>query len=444
MIVLKISPEAIPEKAYIAEVFFGEFLGLDYKIEVVAGEYDYRIILPNSKEIVFENSFFRNHPNGAKDCLPSDIPQKVCLLCNDFTGNEDIVSIYGSDKFIVDGNKILSGFDIFASAFFMLSRWEENINKIRDKHERFPASASLAYKCGFLDRPVVNEYVNFLWRICHFLAPQLRRKQKKTEVIITHDVDHIIRWKSIRQLFRVVFGDLILRKNLRLGCERILDYFDIKSDRKNDPYDLFDWLMSLSERNGAKSRFYIMSGGNTDYDNNYSLSEPKLKDIVDRIRARNHIIGIHPSYDSFNNQRLFSIEKEKLEEYLKAPVLEGRQHYLRFEVPTTWQLWDDNGMGCDSTCGYPEIEGFRCGTGDEFHVFNFVSRKKLRLRERPLLIMDASLFNGTENNLNKVWAKVVNIKNKCLDSNATVLWHNSYIDNIEIYERMIKLFNGNR
>ena len=41
----------------------------------------------------------------------------------------------------------------------MLSRYEELITKDRDQHNRFPATASVAFKAGFLDRPIVSEYL---------------------------------------------------------------------------------------------------------------------------------------------------------------------------------------------------------------------------------------------------------------------------------------------
>lgn len=67
-----------------------------------------------------------------------------------------ITIIYGEDKLIIDRNSktIVCGIDIFASSFFMLTRWEEYVNKKRDNHNRFPASESLAYKFGFLNRPI--------------------------------------------------------------------------------------------------------------------------------------------------------------------------------------------------------------------------------------------------------------------------------------------------
>ena len=55
------------------------------------------------------------------------------------------------------------GLDIFGSVFFMITRYEEVVKSDRDEYDRFPAAASLAYQEGFLDRPIVNEYLEILW-----------------------------------------------------------------------------------------------------------------------------------------------------------------------------------------------------------------------------------------------------------------------------------------
>lgn len=69
--------------------------------------------------------------------------------------------IYGDRKPLTrkDGNAITLPVDIFGSAFFMLLRYEELVISERDEHDRFPAWASLAYKEGFLERLIVDEYV---------------------------------------------------------------------------------------------------------------------------------------------------------------------------------------------------------------------------------------------------------------------------------------------
>ena len=45
----------------------------------------------------------------------------------------------------------------------------------------------------------------------------------------------------------------------------------------------------------------------------------------------------------------------------------------------------------DSTAGYADAEGFRCGTGDPFSTFDVRQRKALALRELPLVLMEGTL-----------------------------------------------------
>ncbi len=73
----------------------------------------------------------------------------------------------------------------------------------------------------------------------------------------------------------------------------------------------------------------------------------------------------------------------------------GRQHYLRWEAPTTWRLWDEAGLAYDSTLGFADRAGFRCGTCREFPAFDLLQRTTLRLRERPLIAMDMSLTSAS-------------------------------------------------
>lgn len=48
----------------------------------------------------------------------------------------------------------------------MIARYEEVLlwDRVdKDLYGRFPSSESLAYKEGFLDIPIVNEYIEWLW-----------------------------------------------------------------------------------------------------------------------------------------------------------------------------------------------------------------------------------------------------------------------------------------
>ena len=452
MFKIKIPNNNINERKYIIDILLGEFLGLDYLVTVDSDNDSWDIVLENGNNLIIEDHFFNKFSKELEYLKEENIPKKVEFSKNDFIVENDIPIIYGIDKVSVNSDSrqantvaICCGIDIFASSFFMLTRWEEYVNKTRDKHNRFPAIESLAYKNNFLNRPVVNEYVEMLWNMLNFLGCKQERKKREFKLVLTHDVDEIKLWKSWKQVFRVMIGDVLKRKDLFLAFERFAEYFLIKRGKIKDPFDMFEWLMDKSEAVGVKSRFYFMSGGFTEYDNRYKIDSIEVLELIDKIKQRGHIIGIHPSYNAYNNFEQFQKEKVLLEQTVREKIVEGREHYLRFEVPTTWQIWEDSGMRVDSTCGYADKEGFRCGTGDEFSVFNILTREKLKLKERPLIFMDDNRMSGERIYNNKLL--IQNIKRLQKQSmkfqmKFTVLFHQSIfalkdINYKDIYEKVI-------
>ena len=411
MIKIKIPNNNIKERTYIIDILFGEFLDLNYTIEL--GSSDYEIVLDNQKKLTIKDTFFNKYPKDLEYLKLENIPKNI----------EDL--------------------DIFALSFFMLTRWEEYVNKNRDSHDRFPATESLAYKEGFLDRPIVNEKLEELKEQLLEIESSLKFKKREFEFVLTHDVDDVKFWKSKKQLFRMVIGDFLKRKDIKLALSRVKEYYLVSTDKIKDPFNTFDWLMDRSEELGLKSRFYFMSDGLTEYDNRYDITTQK--DLIERIKKRGHIIGIHPSYNAYSNFEQFKKEKELLEKVSKCKIDEGREHYLRFEVPITWQIWEDNGMRVDSTCGYADKEGFRCGIGDEFSVFNILTREKLKLKERPLIVMDGSFLTYQKSISPKEMDNEIKIlidRVKKYDGTFTFLWHNSsfngiWKDFINIYSKVL-------
>jgi hypothetical protein len=189
-----------------------------------------------------------------------------------------------------------------------------------------------------------------------------------------------------------------------------------------------------------------MSGGDTPYDSHYKIDDPKARELIQKIQNRGHMIGIHPSYDAYHDVTKIKQEKELLEKISGEKIVEGREHYLRFEVPTTWQAWEENGMEIDSTCGYADREGFRCGTGDMFSVFNILTRQKLQLKERPLVVMDGSFTTyQTDTDHIEMEQKIAHLIRRVKQHQGTfvLLWHNSSFygekqnEHKEIYERIL-------
>jgi hypothetical protein len=104
----------------------------------------------------------------------------------------------------------------------------------------------------------------------------------------------------------------------------------------------------------------------------------------------------------------------------------GRQHFLRWSNPETWQGWADAGLDYDSTLGLSDEVGFRSGTCREHTVFNLRTREHLPLRERPLVVMDVALDRATGSS-EEALARVERLRRACRRPGGcfTLLWHNS-------------------
>ena len=405
----------LPERRYIIGILFENFLGVDHRIEVDDQGRDYSIRF-DKKELLIRDAFFGQYPGELSYLIPEALPDKVSFVKHEFAPEVNIPVIYGSGEIRVSELEIRCGMDIFASSFFMLTRWEEIVNPVRDRHDRFPGDASVAFRNGFLHRPLVNEYVEFLWKMLEKLGYRGKRKERDFELTLTHDVDSLS-YVSPRSLM----GDVLKRRDLKLAAGN-LKYL------LNDPHDTYDYLMDISESLGVQSRFYFMSAlSNREFDSGNYLKRPYFRSTVKKIRRRGHLIGFHPGYYTFDDARIWRSEKERLEEAAQQDLEEGRQHFLRMDVSVTPGIWEENGMKIDSTMSYSDKEGFRCGTGDKFPVFSCRKRVQYRLIERPLVVMDGSLKqyqNYTPEKAIEVLRYYVSIGKK-YKSNTTFLFHNS-------------------
>jgi len=156
-------------------------------------------------------------------------------------------------------NVLITNADLIASTFFMLTRYEEVIVDEGDEYGRFPFVKSFAYKEGFFDRPIVNEYAELLWDWIVALVPQGRRKRKAYQLRLTHDVDLVSKYRSILKEMRIGASLALKHRQPREAVTRVTGMVMTRLGRCKDPYDSYDELMDISEQNGCRSCFYFMA-----------------------------------------------------------------------------------------------------------------------------------------------------------------------------------------
>ena len=444
-------PTYRPEREYICDVMFGEFLGIEYQ-SIIGDDPDVTTVSvrddSSGKCLVLHEALFSTpHEQWlTEDSLPHQ-PLDRWMLPNAFRSilevSSNIPVIYGqriSENCYYEelDSGIRLGLDILGSAFFMLTRYEEVVKSDRDEHDRFPAAASLAYQEGFLERPIINEYLEILWTCLKRLWPGLERKQRQYQVVLSHDVDQVfsVIGSSLVHVARNVVGDLIRRQDAGLALRRVLALASSGAKREGlDPSATFDFIMDTSDKHGCRSAFYFMAADRRSrFDDGYPIGGGHVRRLLQNIAARGHEIGFHASYNAFRDPMLARAELDRLsgvmdEEHISQKPLGGRQHYLRWEAPTTWRIWDELGLTYDSTVGFPYAPGFRAGICYQYPVFDLLERTKLRLIERPLLFMETSMLTPdcSDADAHRLVECIVKYSAICRmhDGDLTILWHNS-------------------
>lgn len=452
------------ERDYILKVVLGDFLGLTFEVVVEERE---NLLLSgrNGRSLQLPDRLFSMSVSEwlSSSSLPIKKLKVWEISSSDLSISPEIQSIpviYGmvpeqSSFFIRSDDEIILELDIFGSIFYMLTRYEEYVKTERDHFDRFPAAASLSYQSGFLHRPIVNEYVEILWACLKSLWPKLERKPRQFKFQVSHDVDSPYQYAfaGLPSLGRNLLGDFLKRRSLSGGIARVQSWKKARqSNWQLDPFNRFDWLMDLSERNMLTSAFYFMAGcTHAKRDGNYSLGHPLMRDLLRQIHQRGHEIGLHPSFNTYldasqTHKEFETLKQICLEENIYQEQWGGRQHYLRWQSPTTWQNWESAGLTYDSTLSFAESPGFRAGTCYEFPVFNLSTRETLNLIERPLIVMECSVLDkqymGLDKDIDAAFNCMAALKKTCrrFNGNFTMLWHNSRLTCPEyrmLYEQLL-------
>ena len=428
-----------PTLSWIRQILFERF-GQNFSINVLAEGF-LQLELPNvdgSIELIIEPSNF----NG----IGSDIP------CCSWTAADEGWALPLGKPLPVPGSSALPlplvektetghriNYDILGLAYWMLSRKEEVGRHDLDEHDRFPATSSHAFKNGYLDRPIVDEWLDILAQVIRCQWKNIKLKEHAFSMQVSHDVDIPSAYMAMKtsQVFRSMAGSLVKRFDLRDFIFVPWIWFRRKRElHSTDIYNSFDWIMDVSESQGLQSTFYFICG-RTDpvRDAAYEPEFPAIRKLMRRIHSRSHLIGLHPSYNTFKKPDGILMEAKKLrkvcsKEGIIQPEMGARMHFLRWEHPTTMYELEKAKMAYDNTLGYADMPGFRCGTCYEYPAFDPVKMRILQLRIRPLIAMECTIMAQRYMGLgtgDEACNKFLKLKGACRAMNGcfSLLWHNS-------------------
>lgn len=331
-------------------------------------------------------------------------------------------------------------FDILETIFFHIARYEEYYAAEEDNGYTncLEETKQFLVKHELYNFPVVDHIVKAFFEC--ILQIEINRK---TSYSISHDIDLLWRFKPSYKIVRNVLADIYHRRGMG-KIKRGISYFrKMKKEKLKDPYDVFHFLFR-SESLWTSKVLYLMSGGETKFDNKYSIDDPKIAEIIVEARKNGYQIGLHPSYNCLDKPGLYAEEKIRLEGITSDAVYNNRQHVLRWNWKITPHILSDYNIQTDSTMGYTRRLGFRSGTGFPYKLYNYRDETSFDWIELPMSFMESSAIHyASANNtsISKVFSAFLE-QNK-FNTHIEMNVHNSNFDPTLLYGEEMTHFYTN-
>jgi hypothetical protein len=334
-------------------------------------------------------------------------------------------------------------FDVFAASFYLLSRYEEYLPHVKDQHERFPAEESLAYNNGFLDKPVIDIWAYKLLYLLKERFPEMEIQTKNFQFISTIDVDCAFAYKH-KGIIRNTGGFIkdLTSFEFRNFWYRLLVLLKLRPD----PYNTFDWLLKMKKRHEIDMIFFFLVSEYTTYDKNISINNNHFQSLIKGI-ADYVPVGLHPSYFTMRKELKLKKEKKRLENIINTPITKSRQHYLRVDLPETYQNLVDLEVAEDYSMGYSQQYGFRASTCTPFYFYDMEFEIQTPLKLVPFAVMDVTLKDYLQFSNRKTLATILELAKEVKKVNGTfvTLMHNETFNKFGrfknwqlMYEKMVK------
>lgn len=276
-------------------------------------------------------------------------------------------------------------FDLFAAAFYLISRYEEYLPFLPDEHGRFRAEDSMAYRQGFLSIPVIEAWALTLKDTLLLHFPMLVFAEKSYAYLPTFDIDqaYLYREKTLFQKCKT-FAKSVLQ--LRLDAAML--QLQVLLGVKKDPYDVYDQLIALHQQ--QELRIFFLLGDYGGNDCSLAPSNPAFQQLIQKV-ANTVQVGIHPSLLSNHKAALLKKEIGILQQLLKKTILHSRQHYLALSFPDTYRQLLKEGIQEEYSMGYASQVGFRASISSSFYWFDLAANQPTALRVHPFAVMDQTL-----------------------------------------------------
>jgi hypothetical protein len=415
---------------YTFDLLFKDLLGTGYKIISSAEEF---------KKYTGPKISYCDHP------LDDEIFIYAAKLLFEKGIEDQQISVFdwnGVKAFFATHPKYVFPFDPFAASFYLVSRYEEYLPHLRDMHDRYDTTESLAYQKNFLGKPLVNIYAYMIRDLLITRYPYLKFPERKYRYISTIDIDNA--WAFLQKGFMRTAG-AYARSLVKLDIDDLTERTKVLTRLAKDPYDTYDYQFELQKKYRFRTIYFFLLGEYGVNDKNVPVDSRKFRSLIKSI-ADYAEAGIHPSYGSNKNPGRLKKELNELSKILKREVTKSRQHFLVLKLPETYRRLIELDITDDYTMGYALQVGFRASICTPFYFYDLDNEQITNLRIHPFAVMDATLKYYMKvspgDAMNYILPLIKEVK--AVNGDFISLWHNESLSENKmwagwrtVYEQMV-------
>lgn len=348
----------------------------------------------------------------------------------------------GLKVFFATHPKYVLPFDPFAASFYLVSRYEEYLPHLRDDHDRYQTTESLAFQKNFLNKPLVNNYAILIRELLKQRYPHLQFQERKYRFISTIDIDNA--WAYLEKGFMRTVG-AYARSIISLDFEDFMQRTRTLTGAQKDPYDTYELQFELQRKYKFKAIYFFLLGEYGLNDKNVPVDSRKFRSLIKSI-ADYAETGIHPSYGSNTNPLRLRKELNELSKILKREVSKSRQHFLVLKLPETYRKLIELDITDDYTMGYALQVGFRASICTPFYFYDLDNEQVTSLKIHPFAVMDATLKYymkvSPAEAMNYILPLIEEVRK--VNGDFVSLWHNESLSESKlwsgwrtVYEQMV-------
>ena len=299
----------------------------------------------------------------------------------------DIMDWEGLPAFFATDENSALPFDLFAAAFFLMSRYEEYQPFVADDLGRFRSSQSLASKHNFLQLPLVDlwfERFSSIWHAFFETTPPESVPSKRSLVVEVPEL-FAYKHKSIFRSFTEGVQDFF-----SLRFTSVFDRVMVLLGVREDPLaNLHSWI-ELTQQQSSDVRFFALYAALGIHDRSLSMFNAAHQQGIKSISDYAPTAPL-ASFESSLNESMLGADIARFTDLIHRPVTAIRQHKLALRFPHSYRLFASLGIKNDYSMQYADTPGFRASTAFPFRFYDLGDEQQTPLTINPICLSETHI-----------------------------------------------------